>query len=136
MPRTNRIPIIVTNVDESEKVGHGVCFDFEGPDQAKLTASFRKAWKIVSAVCRGPAGPLEVKLPSVEDLIGGKKVTGFSWDDAARRLGVPSFVVNGRIAPSGAQPPGLFRRASEQAGAAVVAGDAWKVDPASGERVC
>src|SRR5262245_46460718 len=53
--------------------GHGVCFDFESPDLAKLTASFREAGKIVSAVCHGPAGLLEVKLPSGEYLIVGKK---------------------------------------------------------------
>lgn len=41
-------------------------------------------------------------------------------EDQARRLGVsgvPFFVVNGRLALSGAQPPELFRQAFEQAAA-------------------
>jgi predicted DsbA family dithiol-disulfide isomerase len=57
----------------------------------------------------------------------------------ARRLGVsgvPFFVVNGQVAPSGAQPPELFLQAFEQAGEAVVAGDACEVDTTTGEREC
>ena len=61
--------------------GHGVCFDFRSPDLAGLTAAFWGAGKIVSAVCHGPAGLLEVRLPSGEHLIAGKDVTGFSWDE-------------------------------------------------------
>jgi putative intracellular protease/amidase len=61
--------------------GHGVCFDFESSDLAKLTASFWEAGKIVSAVCHGLAGLLEVKLSGGEYLIAGKKVTGFSWNE-------------------------------------------------------
>ena len=47
-------------------------------------------------------------------------------EDQARRLGVsgvPFFIVNGKVALSGAQPPGLFRQAFEEA---------WDVDPATG----
>jgi putative intracellular protease/amidase len=40
-----------------------------------------EAGKIVSAVCHGPAERFEVKLPSGEYLIAGKKVTGFSWNE-------------------------------------------------------
>jgi predicted DsbA family dithiol-disulfide isomerase len=57
----------------------------------------------------------------------------------ARRLGVsgvPFFVVNGQVALSGAQPPELFLQAFEQAGKAVVAGDACEVDPTTGKREC
>ena len=57
----------------------------------------------------------------------------------ARRLGVsgvPFFVVNGQVALSGAQPTELFLRAFEQAGEAVVAGDACEVDPTTGKREC
>src|SRR6478735_5243079 len=48
-------------------------------------------------------------------------------EEQAHRLdvsGVPFFVVNGRVALSGAQPPELFLRAFEQAGEAVLAGEA------------
>ena len=57
----------------------------------------------------------------------------------ARRLGVsgvPFFVVNGRVALSGAQPPELFRQAFEKAGDSVGAGEACEVDPATGKRGC
>lgn len=60
-------------------------------------------------------------------------------EEEARRLGmsgVPFFIVNGRVALSGAQPPELFLRAFEQAGGAVVAGDACAIAPATGKRVC
>ena len=57
----------------------------------------------------------------------------------ARRLGVsgvPFFVVNGRVALSGAQPPELFRRAFEQAGEAGVAAETCEVDATTGKREC
>jgi len=60
-------------------------------------------------------------------------------EEQARRLGVsgvPFFVVNGRVALFGAQPPELFRQAFEQAGAAVVAGEVCEIDPATGKKEC
>lgn len=60
-------------------------------------------------------------------------------EEQARRLGVsgvPFFIVNGKVALSGAQPPDLFRQAFEQAGEAVMAGQACEVDPATGKREC
>jgi predicted DsbA family dithiol-disulfide isomerase len=77
----------------------------------------------------------------VDDLLAGDRGMDAVrvGEDEARRLGVsgvPFFVVNGRIALSGAQPPELFRQAFEQAGTVVVVGDTCEVDPASGKRVC
>lgn len=73
--------------------GHGVCFDFnKSVDLAKLTAKFYELGKIVSAVCHGPAGLLEVKLSGGDYLISGKKLTGFSWKEeelAKREKAVP-----------------------------------------------
>jgi predicted DsbA family dithiol-disulfide isomerase len=69
---------------------------------------------------------------------GGLEVVRAS-DEQARRLrvsGVPFFVVNGRVALSGAQPPELFRQAFEQAGDSVGAGEACEMDPATGKRRC
>jgi predicted DsbA family dithiol-disulfide isomerase len=60
-------------------------------------------------------------------------------EDEARRLGVsgvPFFVVNGKVALSGAQPPELFQQAFEQAGAAVLTGETCAVDPVTGKREC
>ena len=60
-------------------------------------------------------------------------------EQQARRLGVsgvPFFVVNGRVALSGAQPPELFLQAFEQASETVGAGDECEVDPTTGKRGC
>ncbi len=60
-------------------------------------------------------------------------------EEHARRLGVsgvPFFVVNGRVALSGAQPPEMLLRAFEQSGDPVRVGDACEVNPATGEREC
>ena len=68
-----------------------MCFDFSCPDLAELTARFWEAGKVVSAVCHGPAGLLEVKVGG-EYLVAGKRVTGFSWDEevkVAREHAVP-----------------------------------------------
>jgi putative intracellular protease/amidase len=71
--------------------GHGVMFDF--PEAlARLTAEFHQQGKIVSAVCHGPCGLLEVKTGAGAYLLQGKKVTGFSWTEekaAKRDLAVP-----------------------------------------------
>lgn len=65
--------------------GHGVCFDFpKSAALANLTAAMFEAGKVVSAVCHGPAGLLEVKLRSGGYLIAGKNVTGFSWNEEVK----------------------------------------------------
>ena len=60
-------------------------------------------------------------------------------EQQARRLGVsgvPYFVVNGRVALSGAQPPELFLQAFEQAGRAVMVAEACEANPAAVRREC
>jgi putative intracellular protease/amidase len=73
--------------------GHGVCFDFpKSVELARLTAKFYESGKVVSAVCHGPAGLLEVKLSGGDYLIAGKNLTGFSWNEevkAGREQAVP-----------------------------------------------
>lgn len=62
--------------------GHGVMFDFsQSPELEELTAKFFEANKIVSSVCHGACGLLEVKLSSGDYLVNGKNLTGFSWDE-------------------------------------------------------
>lgn len=67
--------------------GHGVMFDFRGSPLAELVARFYDAGKIVSAVCHGPCGLLDVQLSSGAALVDGKEVTGYSWAEevAAKR---------------------------------------------------
>lgn len=68
--------------------GHGAMYDF--PDNVTLQAIIKKQYesnKIVSAICHGVSGLLNVRLSSGEYLIKGKKLTGFSWfeESLARR---------------------------------------------------
>ncbi len=77
----------------------------------------------------------------IDEMLAGDKGLDVvqAGEEQARRLGVsgvPFFVVNGRVALSGAQPPELFQQAFEQAAEAVVAGEACEVDPATGKRGC
>lgn len=85
----NTIKVEAARADDYDAIymtgGHGVCFDFpRSAALAKLTASLFEAGKVVSAVCHGPAGLLEVKLSSGDYLIAGKKLTGFSWNEEGK----------------------------------------------------
>jgi putative intracellular protease/amidase len=65
--------------------GHGVCYDFrKSTELAALIAQFFEAGKVVSAVCHGPAGLLEVRLKEGTHLLEGRKVTGFSWAEEVK----------------------------------------------------
>lgn len=73
--------------------GHGAMFDF--PDNIILQAIIKRHYeqdKIVSAICHGVSGLLNVKLSDGEYLIRDKKLTGFSWPEeslANRKKEVP-----------------------------------------------
>lgn len=85
--------------------GHGVMFDFPGSTAlADLTARFYEAGKIVSAVCHGPCGLLEVRLKDGKHLVNGKKVTGFSWKEeiAAKRDHAAPFSLEDELRTRGA----------------------------------
>ena len=59
--------------------GHGVIWDF--PDDTKMQEIAKEIYEnggIVSAVCHGLAGLLNIKLSNGKNLIEGLKVTGFS----------------------------------------------------------
>tara|TARA_B100001778_G_C18497465_1_gene588047 strand:- start:57 stop:980 length:924 start_codon:yes stop_codon:yes gene_type:complete len=59
--------------------GHGTMWDFtDSPELAKLTARIYENNGIVSAVCHGPAGLINVKLSDGSYLIKDRKVTGFA----------------------------------------------------------
>ena len=62
--------------------GHGVIWDF--PDNTQLQALSRHIYEkggVVSSVCHGAVGLLNIKLSDGELLIKGKKVTGFSNEE-------------------------------------------------------
>ncbi|AMV40154.1 DsbA family oxidoreductase [Planctomyces sp. SH-PL62] len=80
-------------------------------------------------------------LTQVEELLAGDKGLDVvrAGEEQARHLGVsgvPFFVVNGKVALSGAQPPELFLQAFEQAGEGVVAGESCEIDSETGGRGC
>ncbi|MEV7007937.1 type 1 glutamine amidotransferase domain-containing protein [Streptosporangium sp. NPDC051022] len=62
--------------------GHGVMFDFpRSEDLESLIARFYESGRVVSAVCHGPCGLLNVTLGNGEPLVKDKDVTGFSWPE-------------------------------------------------------
>jgi putative intracellular protease/amidase len=85
--------------------GHGVMFDFTDEGLAKKVAEFFEAGKIVSAVCHGPGGLLNVRLSTGEYLLKGRKVTGFSWreEELAKRAEAVPFSLEGEMKKRGAE---------------------------------
>ncbi len=85
--------------------GHGTMFDFpENVDLQKLIAYYFEAGKLVSAVCHGPSGLLNVRLSNGELMIKDKKLTGYSWAEeylAFRQKDVP-FNLEEQLAQRGA----------------------------------
>jgi len=73
--------------------GHGTMYDF--PDNAVLQEIIKEHYengKMVTAICHGVSGLLNVKLSDGEYLIKNKKITGFSWFEeslANRKKEVP-----------------------------------------------
>ncbi|WP_300699306.1 type 1 glutamine amidotransferase domain-containing protein [Bacteroides sp.] len=73
--------------------GHGAMYDF--PDNAALQAIIKKQYesgRMMSAICHGVSGLLNVKLSNGEYMIKGKSLTGFSWFEeslAKRKEDVP-----------------------------------------------
>lgn len=68
--------------------GHGAMYDF--PDNTRLQTMIKNHYennKLVSAICHGVSGLLNVKLSDGSYLIQGKEITGFSWleESLARR---------------------------------------------------
>jgi len=62
--------------------GHGVIWDF--PENEELQAISRKIYEkggLVSSVCHGAVGLLNIKLSNGSVLVKGKKVTGFSNEE-------------------------------------------------------
>lgn len=60
--------------------GHAVMYDF--PDSVGLQRITREMWergKVVSSVCHGYCGLLNVRLSDGSLLVDGKRVTGFAW---------------------------------------------------------
>ncbi|GAA3123977.1 type 1 glutamine amidotransferase domain-containing protein [Streptosporangium carneum] len=86
--------------------GHGVMFDFPRSDPLEsLIARFYESGRVVSAVCHGPCGLLNVTLSSGEPLVKDKDVTGFSWpeEEAARRAEAVPYSLQDELRKLGAR---------------------------------
>ncbi|QSE84554.1 type 1 glutamine amidotransferase domain-containing protein [Rhodococcus koreensis] len=86
--------------------GHGVMFDFpQSRTLAELIAQFYEAGKIVSAVCHGPTGLLNVKVGDDEYLVKDRSVTGFTWkeEELAQRGDAVPFSLEDELRSRGAR---------------------------------
>ncbi|KRU07851.1 protease I, partial [Acinetobacter baumannii] len=62
--------------------GHGVMWDFlDNPELQEITKNIYEKGGIVSSVCHGYCGLLNVRLSNGKRLIEGKKLTGFAWSE-------------------------------------------------------
>lgn len=79
--------------------GHGTMFDFNRDEVNRAVAYFADAGKIVSAVCHGPVGLLDVRKADGTTLLEGRNVTGYSWaeEKLARRADEVPFSLEDRL---------------------------------------
>jgi putative intracellular protease/amidase len=85
--------------------GHGTMYDFVNvPTLSGLIAQFYEAKKIVSAVCHGVCGLLDVQLKDNSFLVSQKQITGYSWAEEiiARRSSVVPFNIEEKLRAKGA----------------------------------
>ncbi len=62
--------------------GHGTMWDFpENKQLANIASNIYENGGVVSAVCHGPAGLLNIKLSNGKNLIDGKRVAGFTNEE-------------------------------------------------------
>lgn len=85
--------------------GHGVMWDFpENKELAEIARDIYEQGGVVSAVCHGPAGLVNIKLSNGEYLIKGKHVNCFS-DDEEKSIGldgVVPFLLESKLVERGA----------------------------------
>lgn len=62
--------------------GHGVMWDFlENAGLQKISREIYEQGGVVSSVCHGFCGLLNIKLSNGQNLVSGKRVTGFAWTE-------------------------------------------------------
>jgi putative intracellular protease/amidase len=78
-------PLSPSQINPSEYVviyyagGHGTMWDFpDADDISAIATSIYEHGGVVSAVCHGPSGLLNIRLSGGQLLLAGKRVTGFS----------------------------------------------------------
>jgi putative intracellular protease/amidase len=86
--------------------GHGTMWDFPGNEAlARITAAIHEAGGVVSAVCHGPAGLLDVVLSDGRLLVDGRQVAAFtnSEEDAVGKTHIVPFLLQTALAERGAK---------------------------------
>jgi putative intracellular protease/amidase len=86
--------------------GHGTMWDFpQNEALAGIASRIYQNHGVVSAVCHGPAGLVNIKLPDGSYLINGREVAGFSnaEEKAAGLTEVVSFLLEDKLKERGAK---------------------------------
>ncbi|MEU1620129.1 type 1 glutamine amidotransferase domain-containing protein [Streptomyces sp. NPDC008238] len=103
------LPIARVDLEDYDAIyltgGHGVMFDFpQSRELEELTARFYESGRIVSSVCHGATGLLNVTLSGGEPLVRGRRVTGFSWpeEELAHRAGAVPYSLQDELRKRGA----------------------------------
>lgn len=85
--------------------GHGAMWDFpENKEIADLAAAIYEKGGVVSAVCHGPAGLVNIKLSNGHFLVDGKKVNAFTNEEeiAVKLQTVVPFLLESKLIERGA----------------------------------
>lgn len=85
--------------------GHGPMWDFvNNPVLSRIVRTIYENNGIVSAVCHGPAGLLDVKLSNGRNLIEGRRLTGFTAEEEIARqyATIVPFELEGALRKAGA----------------------------------
>ena len=86
--------------------GHGTMWDFaDNKELAELARRIYEANGVVSAVCHGPAGLVNIKLSNGQYLVAGKQINGFTnEEEAAVKLDkVVPFLLESKLIERGAR---------------------------------
>ncbi|MDR0207676.1 MAG: type 1 glutamine amidotransferase domain-containing protein [Pseudomonas putida] len=86
--------------------GHGPMWDFVGnPELSGIVRSVYENDGVVSAVCHGPAGLLDVKLSNGRNLVDGRHLTGFTAEEEVARKydTIVPFELEGALKKAGAR---------------------------------
>lgn len=86
--------------------GHGTMWDFaDNFEIAAITAQIYESGGVVSAVCHGPAGLVNIKLSNGQYLVDGKKLNAFTNEEeiAAKLETVVPFLLESKLIERGAQ---------------------------------
>ncbi len=106
-------PVTQVSADDYDAVflpgGHGTMFDL--PDSRALATLLSQAWakgKVVSAVCHGPAGLVNVVDSNGKPIVAGRRVAGFSntEEEAAGLTKAVPFLLEDRLRALG----GLYEK--------------------------